>query len=183
MAISSADVLKFWIDEVGEARWYHSDPGLDADMRKRFGDLWRVAKDGGLTSWQDSAEGALALLLVLDQFPRNMFRDTADSFATDAQARDVAKRAIDRGFDMQIEPPLREFFYMPFMHSENLADQDRSVSLIRERLGEGSQQYPYALEHRAEIARFGRFISRNEPLGREPTAEEHQFLFGLKPVR
>jgi uncharacterized protein (DUF924 family) len=112
-----------------------------------------------------------------------MFRDKPDSFATDAQAREVTAHAIDQGFDMKIEPPLREFFYMPFMHSESIADQDRSVALIGERLGKDSQQYPYAMEHRAEIARFGRFPSRNNALGRTATAEEHEFLVIHKKSR
>ena len=176
MSISPADVIAFWTDEVGKSRWYNSNAALDARIREHFSELWQSAKQGVLADWEDNAEGALALVLVLDQFPRNMFRDTADSFATDARAREVATRAIDRGFDMKIEPPLREFFYMPFMHSENIADQDRSVALIGERLGKDSQQYPYAMEHRTEIARFGRFPSRNKPLGRTPTAEEREFL-------
>lgn len=183
MTISSADVISFWTHEVGESRWYNSDAALDARMRQRFSDLWQSAKQGELAGWQDDAEGALALVLVLDQFPRNMFRDTADSFATDAQAREVTAHAIDQGFDMKIEPPLREFFYMPFMHSESIADQDRSVALIGERLGKDSQQYPYAMEHRAEIARFGRFPSRNNALGRTATAEEHEFLVIHKKSR
>jgi uncharacterized protein (DUF924 family) len=113
---------------------------------------------------------------VLDQFPRNMFRGKADSFASDEQARAVATRALANGFDLKSDLPLRHFFYMPFEHSESLSDQNRSVSLFTERVGKDHYTYPYALAHRAEIVRFGRFPSRNNALGRVSTPEEQDFL-------
>jgi uncharacterized protein (DUF924 family) len=149
---------------------------LDDEIRARYESLWRGARDGKLSGWESTAEGALALLIVLDQFPRNMFRGKADAFATDAQARGVGDRAIANGFDLKIAPPLRQFFYLPFEHSENMADQDRSLALFAERMGKDHYTYPYAGEHRAEIERFGRFPSRNAQLGRMSTPEEAEFL-------
>ncbi|HSM95104.1 MAG TPA: DUF924 family protein [Rhizomicrobium sp.] len=175
---SPREILDFWSGTVGEKRWYVTEPQLDELIRVRYENLWREARAGGLSSWEETPEGALALVIVLDQFPRNMFRGTADAFASDALARGVAERAIAHGFDLHIEPPLRHFFYMPLEHSESLADQDRSVALFAERLGENHYTYPYALGHRAEIARFGRFPSRNKALGRVSTPEEQAFLDG-----
>lgn len=170
------DVIHFWVDEVGEKRWFDSDPALDADIRNRFAHAYGMARDDKLSDWQDSAEGTLAVLILLDQFPRNMFRGRAEAFATDAQAREIAKRAIARGFDLASPVSLRSFFYLPLMHSENAADQDRCVSLIAERIGEDSRNYPFALGHRETIRRFGRFPARNAALGRQSTPEEAQFL-------
>jgi len=176
MTIGPRDILDFWTDSVGEKRWYVVEPVLDDEVRARYENLWRAARDGKLSGWESTAEGALALLIVLDQFPRNMFRGKADAFATDAQARGVADRAIANGFDLKIEPPLRQFFYLPFEHSENMADQNRSVALFAGRMGKDHYTHPYAMEHRAEIERFGRFPSRNAQLGRTSTPEEAEFL-------
>jgi uncharacterized protein (DUF924 family) len=173
-------IIAFW-KEVGETRWFAVDPALDADIRRRFESVWQDARAGNLADWENSAEGALALVILLDQFPRNMFRGTAEAFSTDAQARGVAERAVVRGYDLETPPPLRPFFYLPFMHSENDADQDRCVSLIAERVGENSVNYPFALGHRAVIRQFGRFPGRNAALGRATTPEEHQFLSSPHP--
>lgn len=181
MPVKPQDVLNFWTKEIGEKHWFGGGPDVDALVTQRWRDTWDAAKRGDLVAWKNSADGALALIIVLDQFPRNMFRDHADSFSTDAQARAVAARAIDKGFDLATVENLRLFFYMPFMHSENMTDQDKSVALFAERLGKDNQQYFYALEHRAEIARFGRFPSRNPALGRQTTDDEHQFLALRKP--
>ena len=173
---SPREILDFWTQTVGEKRWYTVAPALDETIRARFESLWREARAGKLSSWETTAEGTLALLIMLDQFPRNMFRGTAEAFASDEQARAVADRAIANKFDLKFELPLRHFFYMPFEHSENLADQERALSLFAERVGKDHYTYPYAVEHRAEIVRFGRFPSRNNALGRISTVEEQAFL-------
>lgn len=176
MAIAPHDIIAFWRDEVGKERWFASDPELDAEIAQRFRKAWANAKAGELTAWEASVEGALALVLVLDQFPRNMFRGTAKAFSTDAKARRVADRALARGYDLMIEAGLRAFYYLPLMHSERLADQDRCVALIAERLGRFAMNYPFALGHRDEIRRFGRFPGRNAALGRKSTAAERDYL-------
>ncbi len=169
-------IIQFWRDEVGAAHWFDTDAALDVRIRTRFETLWRSARTGALDDWQDGTEGALALLIVLDQFPRNMFRGHADAFASDAQARAVARAALGRGFDRCAPQLLRVFFYLPFMHSEDIADQDVCVALIAERLGTHTSNYPYALGHREQIARFGRFPARNAALGRTTTPQEAAFL-------
>jgi uncharacterized protein (DUF924 family) len=175
-------VIQFWRDEVGAPHWFDDDPALDAKIRMRFEALWHQANAGDLDDWQTTPEGALALTIVLDQFPRNMFRGRAEAFSTDARARAVVNAAIAAGFDMRLPTVLRPFFYLPLMHAEDLADQDRSVAYIGERCGTGSVNYPYALAHRDVIARFGRFPARNAALGRTSTLEEEAFLNrSLKP--
>lgn len=169
------DVIAFW-QGVGEKKWFAVDPKLDAEIRKRFEATWRKARDGKLADWKQSAEGALALLILLDQFPRNMFRGKADSFSTDENARELARFALVRGYDFAFPMALRAFFYLPFMHSENLSDQDLCVKLIAERLGTSSVNHPFALGHRDVIVRFGRFPARNVALGRRSTAAEKAFI-------
>jgi uncharacterized protein (DUF924 family) len=169
-------VIQYWRDEVGEARWFDDDPALDAQIRERFLPLWQNARGGKLSDWEKTPEGALALVIVLDQFPRNMFRGHADAFVTDALARAAAMRAIDRGLDWRVPTSLRAFFYLPFMHGENMDSQNRSVALIGERVGTDSINYPYALRHRDVIARFGRFPRRNRALGRQTTVTEAQHI-------
>ena len=177
MNVTPDDIIAFWRDEVGVERWFAADAKLDAEIASRFRRVWEKARDGKLDDWQDGVEGALALILVLDQFPRNMFRGQADAFSTDTRAHEVAERALARGYDLMVMPAgLRAFFYLPFMHSENLADQDRCVALVAERLGTASMNYPFALAHREEIRRFGRFPHRNAALGRKSTAAEAHFL-------
>ena len=171
--VTPADILAFW-REAGRDRWYEKDDGFDAEVRRRYLDLWHEAAAGKLSSWEASDDGALALVIVLDQFPRNMFRDDARTYATDALAREVAGRAIDRGADTRIDPALVEFLYMPFMHSEALADQLRCVELFRN----SPDNVKYAEEHADIIRRFGRFPHRNRLLGRATTPEEQAFLDG-----
>jgi uncharacterized protein (DUF924 family) len=175
------DVVSFWSDEVGEARWFLSDPRLDAEIAIRFGEAYAEAREGQLGEWEETPEGALALVILLDQFPRNMFRGGAKAFATDAQARAIADRAMVHGFDLQVAQNLRAFFYLPLMHSEHMPDQERCVTLVTERLGQDSRQYPYALAHRDVIAKFGRFPGRNAALGRVSRAAEVEFL-NSKPL-
>ncbi|MGE5539440.1 MAG: DUF924 family protein [Gemmatimonas sp.] len=175
------DVLAFWFGDVAgddfrsrKPLWFEPDAAFDAEVRNRFEDVHFAAARGELSSWRADPRGALALVIVLDQFPRNMYRGTARAFATDPQALAVAREAIDRGFDRQLAPVLRLFLYLPFEHSESLADQDRSVALFAE-LGD-AETLDYARRHREIIARFGRFPHRNAVLGRASTAEEVAFL-------
>ena len=167
------DVLAFW-REAGAERWYTRDANFDATVRERFFDLWQEAAAGRLSSWETSDEGALALVIVLDQFPRNMFRGLAEAFSSDALALEVASRALARGVDAHTGPPLLQFLSLPFMHSEGLADQVRCVSLFRG--GDDPENLRYAEEHADIIRRFGRFPHRNRALGRTTTPEEQAFL-------
>jgi uncharacterized protein (DUF924 family) len=167
------DVLAFW-RAAGPAKWFAKDDAFDAEIGARFLATHEAAAKG-LLSWEETPEGALALLLLLDQFPRNMFRGTPRAYATDPLALAVAKRALARGFDTQL-PALRVFFYLPFMHSEELADQERCVALVR---GLGDEEaLKFAVDHEDIIRRFGRFPHRNAILGRTTTAEEQAFLDG-----
>jgi len=171
--ITPADILAFW-REAGYDRWYKKDDAFDADVRRRYLDIWQRASAGELSAWEASDDGALALTIVLDQFPRNIFRGDARAFSSDAQAREVAARAIARGADARIDPQLAEFLYMPFMHSEILADQLRCVELFRS--APNPDNLRYAEEHAEIIRRFGRFPHRNLMLGRATTAEEQAYL-------
>ena len=160
-------VLTFWIDEVGPEGWYNSSDELDTLIQREFGALHALAAGGLLTSWAASARGSLALLILLDQFSRNMFRGTADAFAFDLKALTIAKSAIDRGQDLTIAEPPRQFFYLPLEHSESLQDQERAVRLFMMRMPDLTEEGRRAvIGHRAVIRRFGRFPSRNAVLGR-----------------
>ncbi len=171
------EVIAFWVDEVGPKGWYAVDPKLDAEIRERFGALWEKARDGRLERWTSCARGALAFLIVTDQFPRNMFRDDGRAFATDELARRVAARACHLGFDRHTPEPERQFFYLPLMHSESQMDQDRSVRMFLLRMPEtGANNLLHARAHRAVIREFGRFPYRNAALGRATTQREQTFL-------
>lgn len=170
--LSAADVAAFWRD-AGPRRWFAKNESFDADFKARFENAHHLAATGALDHWAADAEGALALLVLLDQFPRNAWRGSGRMFATDGKALGIAQAAIDAGLDRQIEPALRPFFYMPFMHSESLADQERSVLLCGE-LDPNTQRF--AVLHRDIVARFGRFPHRNQVLGRSSTPPEQQFL-------
>jgi uncharacterized protein (DUF924 family) len=171
--VAPADILAFWRD-AGSDRWYTPDDAFDAEVRRRYHDLWRKASAGELSSWEASDDGALALVIVLDQFPRNMFRGDIRTYASDALAREAAQRAVENGLDARIDPVLREFLYLPFMHSEHLADQLRCIELSRKA---GLAESAKWAEHHADIIRrFGRFPHRNRLLGRATTLEEQAFL-------
>lgn len=171
------EVLEFWLGEVGEKRWYAQDDALDDMIRTRFGSLWEQAGSGGLTGWCGNAQGTLAFLIVADQFPRNMFRGDARAFATDKAAVSACVPAIHRHWDLTIPEPERQFFYLPLMHSENLADQDHCVRLILTRLSKtGADNLRHARAHREVIRRFGRFPFRNAALGRADTPAEAEFM-------
>ena len=166
-------ILAFWRD-AGPRRWYTPDDAFDAEVRQRFFDLWQRAAAGDLSSWEASDDGALALVIVVDQFPRNMFRGDAKTYASDALAREVAHRAIERGVDVRIDPVLREFLYLPFNHSEHLSEQLRCIELSR--AAGNAENLKWAEHHADIIRRFGRFPHRNRLLGRSSTPEEQAFL-------
>ena len=176
-----ADILNFWFASpdpgaVTELRpqWFTKDPAFDRTISDEFGVEIEMALAGGLGPWQTDAAGILALVLLLDQFPRNVFRGSARAFAGDERALALAKQAVAGGLDGPMGPRQRLFLYLPFEHSEKLADQDRAVALIAA-IGE-PEQTDYAHRHCAVIARFGRFPHRNAALGRQSTIEELQFL-------
>lgn len=167
------DVISFWHD-AGPKRWFAKDEGFDAEIKERFGVLHGEAASGEHDHWAGTPEGALALLLVLDQFSRNIHRDEARAFAADEKALSLAKAAIEKGFDKSLDAEDRRWVYMPFMHSEALADQEECVRLFEE-LG-FEENYKYAVLHRDVIAKFGRFPHRNALLGRETTPDEAAYL-------
>lgn len=171
-AVTPADVLGFW-RHAGPERWFRKDAAFDSEFRARFLGAHDAACRGELDDWAGDAEGALALVILLDQFPRNAFRGTSRMFESDAKAREVARGALRSGFDAQTEAQLRNFFYLPFMHSEQLADQDLALELTR-KLGDEAARH--ARMHRDIIERFGRFPHRNALLGRATTPEEQRFL-------
>ncbi|WP_134678923.1 DUF924 family protein [Paracoccus ravus] len=163
------EINRFWLDEVGEKGWYTRSDTLDQTIERRFLATWQMA-DAVVPDWVRSPEGALAALILTDQFPRNMFREDPRAFATDELALSLAETAIAAGFDLSIPPPARQFFYLPFEHSEKLAHQDRAVALFSEFMP--GENLRHAELHRDTIAFFGRFPWRNAALGREPTAIE-----------
>jgi len=167
-----AAIIAFW-REAGADRWFKKDAAFDDEIKRRFLATYEAAAAGKLTAWENNAEGVLALLILLDQFPRNMFRGETRAFATDPLARAVASRAILNGFDGTF-PDLRGFFYLPFQHSENLADQERGVALYKA-VGD-ADGLKWAEIHADIIRKFGRFPHRNAVLGRVTTPDEQKFL-------
>jgi uncharacterized protein (DUF924 family) len=171
------DVLNFWLDETGPDGWYSGGEELDAEIRDRFEADWRRARDGALSLWLTYPTGTLAYIILTDQFPRNIFRETARAFELDKVARAASKMAIAKGWDMRIDEPARQFFYLPLMHSENLADQDRCVRLMMTRMPQtGASNLLHAKAHREVIRRFGRFPYRNSALSRDTPPAEARFL-------
>ena len=176
-AIEPNEVIAFW-REAGPKYWFAADAGFDAAIRARFAELHNQAAAGRLSPWEEDAAGALALILVTDQFSRNLYRHSALAFATDELARNVAERAIQRGFDQMVEPALRSFFYLPFEHHEDEASQARAVALFEKLAAETGQTdgLDWCRLHQDLIARFGRFPHRNAVLGRLSTPEETAYL-------
>jgi uncharacterized protein (DUF924 family) len=169
------EIFLFWKD-AGPDKWFKSDPAFDEQVRARFLETYEAGIRGELDGWERSTYGAFALVILFDQFPRNIFRGTPKAFSSDEKAKQIAERAIAAGRDKAVDPEVHTFFYMPFMHSEALADQERCVALMRE---SGKQEnVKYAEIHRDAIARFGRFPHRNEILGRKSTPEETAYLEG-----
>ena len=186
--ITPQDVLDFWFGapddpDYGQPReaWFKKDEAFDEAIRSRFGDNVEMAIEGGLAEWEDDGSGSLALILLLDQFARNIFRGSGKSFAGDVRTRKVASRAIEAGIEKILNIPQRVFLYLPFEHSENLTDQQRSMELFNSLPDyEGrANQIDYAQRHMDIIERFGRFPHRNKAVGRTSTEEEELFLQGI----
>lgn len=175
--IDPGAVIAFW-QTAGPKKWFAADADFDQSIRDQFEQAHLLAAKGGLAGWEETAQGALALLLLTDQFPRNIYRNSAHAFATDPLARAVADRALASGFDAQTDPSLRMFFYLPFEHHEDAQSQARSVALFEKLTAETGDHsiLDYARLHRDLIARFGRFPHRNAVRGRASTAEEAAYL-------
>lgn len=171
------EVLAFWLDEIGPKGWYVGSDDLDQMIRDRFEDDYNRMVNGSLSLWLTYATGTLAYIILADQFSRNMYRDTAQAFATDKIAKAAAKAAINKGWDLRIDGPARQFFYMPLVHSECLEDQDRAVRLFMTRMPEtGALNLLHAKAHREIIRKFGRFPTRNVALSRDTSEAEKTFL-------
>ena len=171
------EILGFWLDEIGPDGWSNPTPELDARIRDLFEETWQSACEGRFSLWLTYPSGALAYIILMDQFSRAMYRGTPRAFSTDRVALAAAKSAIDKGWDLRIDEPARRFFYLPLMHSENLYDQDRCVRLMCERMPEhGALPLLHARAHRAVIRQFGRFPSRNEALRRASTKPEMDYV-------
>lgn len=168
------DILNFWYTPPMSEHWFSSTAEIDESIRTQFAGIWEQAAQGKLDDWQDSAQGCLALCIILDQFPLNMFRGDAKSFSTEQQAVAVCKHAVNQGFDQQLAQERLMFLYMPLMHSEHMADQDESVRLFTAAGLERNAQF--AEHHRGIVARYGRFPHRNKVLGRESSGEELEYL-------
>ncbi len=176
MRDTKQEVLNFWFEETKPQQWFQKSEAFDKHIKDRFETAYKMATEDLCTDWAKDAHGALALIIVLDQFPRNMFRDTPLAFATDHKALLIAKEAVHKGFDQILEPMKRRFIYLPFEHSENIEDQRQSVDFFKSMKEEDPVGYDYAVKHMEVIEKFGRFPHRNKILGRRSTQEEIEFL-------
>jgi uncharacterized protein (DUF924 family) len=174
--IVAADICRFWFDEIEHSSWFRKDAVFDRDLEKRFGALLEQAKRGELDHWCDGASGYLGLIIVLDQFSRNIFRDSAEAFAADAKALQLALEVIDKELDKELTLEQRSFAYLPFRHAEDLAMQKIGLDKTREINAEGYGSDKYAISHLAIIERYGRFPHRNAVLGRQDTEDEEAYL-------
>jgi uncharacterized protein (DUF924 family) len=165
-------LLRFWFGDEAKSRWFDSTPEFDDRLRQNYLTSWEAARDGALDLWAETPRGALALVILLDQLPLNMFRASPRGFETEAASRAIADRAIERGLDGELDDTEKGFLYMPFMHSESLPDQERCVQLFRD----AGLETRWAEHHHAIVARFGRFPHRTAILGRESTDEEEAWL-------
>lgn len=168
------DIVDFWFAPQARDFWFRSTDEMDNTIRARFESVWQDARDKRLLAWKESAQGCLALAIILDQFPLNMFRNRPESFSTEAAAREVSRYAIERGFEQGMSNEEKTFLFLPFMHSENLKDQDESVALF-EQAGM-TDNLRWAYHHREIVRKFGRFPHRNQILGRENSTEEEVYL-------
>lgn len=177
MIVAPEDVLSFWLDEKAPADWYKSDATLDREISEQFGETWQDAMQGQFSLWLTYPSGSLAYIILMDQFSRNMFRGSGKAFASDKAALAAAKVAIDRKWDLRINEPARQFFYMPLMHSESLCDQERCIRLMKERMPDtGENNLLHARAHREVIRKFGRFPYRNDALARRSTEPEKAYI-------
>lgn len=180
MGVTADKVLDFWFNETDQQNWFERSDDFDQVVRDRFGESVETARGGGFTDWHDTARGCLAVIILIDQFSRNIYRDSPLAWSADDVSLSCAKQALTRGYDTDLGVEERTFLYMPLMHSENLADQERCVELFRtlaaDRADEEDTSLEFAIRHRDIIARFGRFPHRNETLGRDSTPEELEFL-------
>ncbi len=176
MRDSKTEILLFWFEETEPKQWFQKNEDFDAHIRGRFLNIYKMARDGLCDGWVADAEGCLALCILLDQFPRNMFRGLSEAFATDAKALLVAKHAVAKGFDQMLPALQRRFLYLPYEHSEDLNDQRKCVVLFERLKDTDPTGYDYAVRHLRVIEQFGRFPHRNIALGRESTAEEETYL-------
>ncbi|MGE4313207.1 MAG: DUF924 family protein [Pseudobdellovibrionaceae bacterium] len=176
MKNSQKEVIDFWFEETQPQQWFQKNEDFDSLIKSRFLETYEAARNGYLDDWKKDADGCLSLLLLLDQFPRNMFRGTPQQFATDGKALLIAKHAVSKGLDQILQPVKRRFIYLPFEHSEQMADQKRSLELFEKVKGDDPLGYEYALRHYDVIDRFGRFPHRNKVLGRDSTPEEEAYL-------
>jgi uncharacterized protein (DUF924 family) len=174
MEITPRDIIDYWYSDRIKKCWFSSTPELDREIQNKFAQIWCDASEGMLDGWCETPEGCLALVILLDQFPRNMFRGKAKSFSSGTQAIAIARLAIKRGFDKEIEAEQLSFLYLPFMHSENEADQAYSVKLFKE--AQLERNIPFAEHHQQIVKEFGRFPHRNAILGRVSTEEEIAYL-------
>ena len=171
-----SNVLDFWFSEIKPSQWFQKNDDFDAEIRARFESDYKLATKGILNAWRDDPKGALALVIMLDQFPRNMYRGTPQSFATDAKALEVSKYAVSKQFDQLLNVQEKTFLYLPFEHSESMEDQERSVQLFSAIKDDDPVVYNYAVKHYDVIKKFGRFPHRNAVLGRENTRGENAYL-------
>ncbi len=168
------DIIDFWFADEARKLWFNSTAAFDQLLRESYLETWEQAQRGELDHWMHSADGCLALIIVLDQFPLNMFRNQAQSYATEAQSREVARVAIERKFDQALNADRKAFLYMPFMHSENLTDQELALQLFEQPGLESNLRFAH--HHHDIVAKYGRFPHRNEALGRESSAAEIAYL-------
>jgi uncharacterized protein (DUF924 family) len=174
MHISANEIIDFWYCDRIKKQWFSATPELDQEILEKYGDLWETALAGGLDDWLSEPNGCLALIIVLDQFPLNMFRGTAKSFQSENKSIEVAKAAVSQRFEQQLGKDKLAFLFMPFMHSENILDQELSVSLFKKHGLQGNLRF--AEHHREIIRKYGRFPHRNSILGRDSTDEEIKYL-------
>jgi uncharacterized protein (DUF924 family) len=174
--MTPVEVLDFWLGEIGPKGWYAGTPEIDDACAVTLGPMWAALTDGGLEHWVEGTAGTLAYLVLADQVPRNIFRGEARAFSTDARALAAARRALEAGWDLGAPEPERQFFYMPFEHSEDPESQALAVRLMDERMPSDPEMALHARAHQAVIAQFGRFPGRNAVLGRESTEEEVGWL-------
>lgn len=176
MRDSKQEIIHFWFEETPPPLWFQVSEPFDRTIIDRFSVIYEMSREGLNNHWNDDPDGALALCIVLDQFPRHMFRGTPRAFESDAKALLLVKQGIARGFDQLMEPVRRGFFYLPFQHSEDMAEQERSLALYTKMKDVNEAGYMYAVRHHNAIRQFGRFPHRNAILGRESTPDELEFL-------